>query len=66
MGIVAAAQIASVYYDARATAQRVAESIAERLPLRAITFQVIYNPQSVGVDLTKSTAHLSYHADDFF
>jgi nitrilase len=29
MGIVAAAQIASIYYDARATAQRVAESIAE-------------------------------------
>lgn len=29
MGIVAAAQIASVFYDARASAQRVAESIAE-------------------------------------
>lgn len=29
MGIVAAAQIASVYFDARASAQRVAESIAE-------------------------------------
>ncbi len=29
MGIVAAAQIASVYYDARADAQHVAESIAE-------------------------------------
>ena len=29
MGIVAAAQIASIYYDARATTQRVAESIAE-------------------------------------
>ena len=29
MGIVAAAQIASIYFDARATAQRVAESIAE-------------------------------------
>ena len=29
MGIVAAAQIASIYFDARATTQRVAESIAE-------------------------------------